>query len=107
MILVIIIFQNYFWMYEKFVGMIGMVKIEEEEFCNIYNMQVVMIFINKFVVCDDCLDLIYCMMEGKFKVVVEDVVQCYMIGQFVFVGMVVVEIFELIFKLFKNKGILY
>lgn len=80
MMFVIIIFQNYFCMYEKLFGMIGIVKIEEEEFCNIYNMNVIVILINKLIICDDCVDLIFKLMEGKFNVVVEDIVNCYKKG---------------------------
>lgn len=38
-----------FCMYYKLVGMIGIGKIEEEEFCEIYNMCVIFILINCFV----------------------------------------------------------
>lgn len=43
MTLATITFQNYFRMYEKLAGMTGTAKTEEEEFRNIYNMQVVTI----------------------------------------------------------------
>lgn len=67
-------------MYKKFVGMMGIVKMEEEEFCDIYNMCVIEILINKVIICDDCFDLIYIMIEVKFNVVVEDIVECYVKG---------------------------
>lgn len=67
-------------MYEKLLGMMGIVKMEEEEFCNIYNMYVVVILINKLILCDDKVDLIYKLMEGKFNVVVDDIVECYVKG---------------------------
>ncbi|MBL3647932.1 preprotein translocase subunit SecA [Bacillus vallismortis] len=105
MTLATITFQNYFRMYEKLAGMTGTAKTEEEEFRNIYNMQVVTIPTNKPVVRDDRPDLIYRSMEGKFKAVAEDVAQRYMTGQPVLVGTVAVETSELISKLLKNKGI--
>lgn len=105
MTLATITFQNYFRMYEKLAGMTGTAKTEEEEFRNIYNMQVVTIPTNKPVVRDDRPDLIYRTMEGKFKAVAEDVAQRYMTGQPVLVGTVAVETSELISKLLKNKGI--
>lgn len=105
MTLATITFQNYFRMYEKLSGMTGTAKTEEEEFRNIYNMQVVTIPTNKPVVRDDRPDLIYRTMDGKFKAVAEDVAQRYMTGQPVLVGTVAVETSELISKLLKNKGI--
>ncbi|MCY8908293.1 preprotein translocase subunit SecA [Bacillus atrophaeus] len=105
MTLATITFQNYFRMYAKLAGMTGTAKTEEEEFRNIYNMQVVTIPTNQPVVRDDRPDLIYRSMEGKFKAVAEDVAQRYMIGQPVLVGTVAVETSELISKLLKNKGI--
>ncbi|PNB53429.1 preprotein translocase subunit SecA, partial [Pseudomonas sp. GW456-E7] len=57
MTLATITFQNYFRMYEKLAGMTGTAKTEEEEFRNIYNMQVVTIPTNKPVVRDDRPDL--------------------------------------------------
>ncbi|MEG0472079.1 MAG: preprotein translocase subunit SecA, partial [Solibacillus sp.] len=57
-------FQNYFRMYEKLSGMTGTAKTEEEEFRNIYNMQVVAIPTNKPIARDDRPDLIYTTMAG-------------------------------------------
>ncbi|MED4852363.1 DEAD/DEAH box helicase, partial [Caldifermentibacillus hisashii] len=42
-----ITFQNYFRMYEKLAGMTGTAKTEEEEFRNIYNMNVIVIPTNR------------------------------------------------------------
>ena len=42
-----ITFQNYFRMYEKLSGMTGTAKTEEEEFRNIYNMNVIVIPTNR------------------------------------------------------------
>ena len=47
MTLATITFQNYFRMYEKLSGMTGTAKTEEEEFRNIYNMNVVVIPTNQ------------------------------------------------------------
>ncbi|MGG3571561.1 preprotein translocase subunit SecA [Bacillus gobiensis] len=105
MTLATITFQNYFRMYNKIAGMTGTAKTEEEEFRNIYNMQVVCIPTNKEIIRDDRPDLIYRSMKGKFNSVVEDVAQRYMTGQPVLVGTVAVETSELIAKMLKNKGI--
>lgn len=105
MTLATITFQNYFRMYEKLAGMTGTAKTEEEEFRNIYNMQVVSIPTNKPVIREDRPDLVYRTMEGKFKAVVEDIAQRHMIGQPVLVGTVAVETSELLSNMLKKKGI--
>ncbi|MRX72202.1 preprotein translocase subunit SecA [Bacillus lacus] len=105
MTLATITFQNYFRMYDKLSGMTGTAKTEEEEFRNIYNMQVVAIPTNRDIARDDRSDLVYRSMEGKFRAVVEDVSQRHAIGQPVLVGTVAVETSELISQLLKRKNV--
>ncbi|MGG3887891.1 preprotein translocase subunit SecA [Metabacillus fastidiosus] len=105
MTLATITFQNYFRMYKKLSGMTGTAKTEEEEFRNIYNMQVIAIPTNRDIARDDRPDLVYRSMEGKFRAVVEDVSQRYDLGQPVLVGTVAVETSELISQLLKKKGV--
>ncbi|WP_102028677.1 preprotein translocase subunit SecA [Salirhabdus sp. Marseille-P4669] len=105
MTLATITFQNLFRMYEKLAGMTGTAKTEEEEFRNIYNMDVVVIPTNKPIARDDRPDLIFKTMEGKFKAVVEDIKQRHQTGQPVLVGTVAVETSELISKLLKKAGV--
>ncbi|WP_462410976.1 preprotein translocase subunit SecA [Neobacillus sp. Marseille-QA0830] len=100
-----ITFQNYFRMYEKLAGMTGTAKTEEEEFRNIYNMNVIVIPTNRPIVRDDRPDLIYASIDGKFKAVVEDIAQRYMTGQPVLVGTVAIETSELISKMLLKKGV--
>ncbi|MCP3741497.1 preprotein translocase subunit SecA [Rossellomorea sp. BNER] len=100
-----ITFQNYFRMYEKLSGMTGTAKTEEEEFRNIYNMNVVVIPTNKPIVRDDRSDLIYASIEGKFLAVVEDIAERNQKGQPVLVGTVAVETSELISKFLTKKGV--
>jgi preprotein translocase subunit SecA len=100
-----ITFQNYFRMYEKLSGMTGTAKTEEEEFRNIYNMNVVVIPTNKPIARDDRPDLIYASMEGKFRAVVEEIAERYQKGQPVLVGTVAVETSELISRLLTKKGV--
>ncbi|MEI5907614.1 preprotein translocase subunit SecA [Bacillus spongiae] len=100
-----ITFQNYFRMYEKLSGMTGTAKTEEEEFRNIYNMNVIVIPTNKPVVRDDRSDLIYASMEGKFRAVVEDIAERHKKGQPVLVGTVAIETSEVISKLLLKRGV--
>ncbi len=105
MTLATITYQNYFRMYEKLAGMTGTAKTEEEEFRNIYNMQVVTIPTNKPILRDDSSDLIFKSMEGKFKAVVEEITAAHATGQPVLVGTVAVETSEYLSKLLSKKKI--
>ncbi|MFD2211768.1 preprotein translocase subunit SecA [Virgibacillus halophilus] len=105
MTLASITFQNYFRMYNKLSGMTGTAKTEEEEFRNIYNMDVIVIPTNKPIARNDRADLIYKSMEGKFKAVVEDIKERHETGQPVLVGTVAVETSELISQMLKKAGV--
>ncbi|MEH7391967.1 preprotein translocase subunit SecA [Bacillus sp. JJ1503] len=105
MTLATITFQNYFRMYEKLAGMTGTAKTEEEEFRNIYNMNVVVIPTNRSIARDDRADLIYSSIDGKFRAVVEDIAERYKKGQPVLVGTVAIETSEVISKYLTKKGI--
>ncbi|HET7615972.1 MAG TPA: preprotein translocase subunit SecA, partial [Bacillales bacterium] len=105
MTLATITFQNYFRRYEKLAGMTGTAKTEEEEFQNIYGMDVVAIPTNRPVIREDRSDLIYKSMEGKFQAVVDEIAERHETGQPVLVGTVAVETSELISKMLKKRGI--
>lgn len=105
MTLASITFQNYFRMYEKLSGMTGTAKTEEEEFRNIYNMNVIAIPTNRPVTRDDRADLIYSTTDGKFRAVVEDIAERHHKGQPVLVGTVAIETSEIISKYLTKKGI--
>ena len=92
-------------MYEKLSGMTGTAKTEEEEFRNIYNMNVIVIPTNKPIVRDDRADLIYATMDGKFRAVVEDIAERHQKGQPVLVGTVAIETSEIISNYLTKKGI--
>jgi preprotein translocase subunit SecA len=105
MTLATITFQNYFRMYEKLAGMTGTAKTEEEEFRNIYNMNVIVIPTNRPIIRDDRPDLIYSSMAGKFNAVVADIAERNKKGQPVLVGTVAIETSELISHLLTKKGV--
>ncbi|WHY56553.1 preprotein translocase subunit SecA [Peribacillus simplex] len=105
MTLATITFQNYFRMYEKLSGMTGTAKTEEEEFRNIYNMNVIAIPTNRNIIRDDRADLIYATTDGKFKAVVEDIAERHQKGQPVLVGTVAIETSEVISAYLSKKGI--
>ncbi len=100
-----ITFQNYFRMYEKLSGMTGTAKTEEEEFRNIYNMNVIVIPTNRVIGREDRADLIYASMEGKYKAVADDIAERNKAGQPVLVGTVAIETSEIISRLLTKHGI--
>jgi preprotein translocase subunit SecA len=105
MTLASITFQNYFRMYQKLAGMTGTAKTEEEEFRNIYGMDVMVVPTNLPIVREDRPDLIFKTMEAKFKAVVNEIAELNKKGQPVLVGTVSVETSELLASLLKKKGV--
>src|SRR5690625_3020601 len=105
MTLASITFQNLFRMYEKLAGMTGTAKTEEEEFRNIYNMNVFAIPTNEPIIRNDRADQIYKTIDAKFKAVVADIKARNQKGQPVLVGTVAVETSEHISKLLKRAGV--
>ncbi|MBO0421596.1 preprotein translocase subunit SecA [Enterococcus plantarum] len=100
-----ITFQNYFRMYKKLAGMTGTAKTEEEEFREIYNIQVFQIPTNRPIVRDDRADLLYPTLQSKFKAVVQDIKERYHNGQPVLVGTVAVETSELLSELLNQEKV--
>ena len=97
--------QNYFRMYGKLAGMTGTAKTEEDEFRDIYNMDVVVIPTNKPVVRDDREDSVYAHQNAKYKAIVNRVVEAHQTGQPVLVGTISIEISELISGMLKKRGV--
>ncbi len=100
-----ITYQNYFRMYRKLSGMTGTAKTEEEEFREIYNMNVIAIPTNRPVQRVDGHDLIYPSLRSKFRAVVQDIKQRHEAGQPILVGTVAVETSELLSNLLRAEGI--
>lgn len=97
--------QNYFRMYKKLAGMTGTAKTEEDEFREIYNMDVVEIPTNKPVIRIDMEDSIYSTERGKFTAIVNEIERCHKMGQPVLVGTISIEKSELISAALKRRGI--
>ncbi len=100
-----ITFQNYFRMYEKLAGMTGTAKTEEEEFREIYNMDVVQIPTNRPIQRIDAADLLYPNLKTKFKAVVNKIKELHAKGQPVLVGTVAVETSEYLSRHLTQAGI--
>ncbi|HHX14004.1 MAG TPA: preprotein translocase subunit SecA [Clostridiales bacterium] len=97
--------QNYFRMFKKLAGMTGTAKTEEDEFRDIYNMDVVVIPTNKPVVRNDLDDAIYSTERGKFTAIANSIAACHERGQPVLVGTISIERSELISSMLKRRGI--
>ncbi|BEP27908.1 preprotein translocase subunit SecA [Helicovermis profundi] len=97
--------QNYFRMYNKLSGMTGTAKTEEEEFLHIYNMDVVEVPTNKPIIRVDKPDVIFKSASGKYKAVIEDIIEKHSTGQPVLVGTISIETSEYLSGLLKKRGI--
>ncbi len=97
--------QNYFRMYKKLAGMTGTAKTEEEEFTEIYNMQVVVIPTNMPVIRNDMQDSVYSNQKAKFKAIVNEIVARHETGQPILVGTISVEKSEMLSEMLKKRGV--
>lgn len=100
-----ITFQNYFRMYKKLSGMTGTALTEEEEFREIYKLDVIEIPTNKPMIRIDHHDVIYKTEKGKFDAVIEQIIECHEKGQPVLVGTISIEKSEILSKMLKKRGI--
>ena len=97
-----ITFQNYFRMYKKLSGMTGTARTEATEFTEIYGLNIVSVPTNRPVQRKDYPDAIYKTVEGKYRAVIEQVMECHKNGQPVLVGTVSVEKSETLAKMLQR-----
>lgn len=97
--------QNYFRTYQKLAGMTGTAKTEEDEFREIYNMDVVTIPTNKPIMRTDLDDSVYSTEVAKFKAIANRVAEIHSTGQPVLVGTISIEKSELLSQLLNKRGI--
>lgn len=100
-----ITFQNYFRLYNKLSGMTGTAMTEEDEFREIYKLDVVAIPTNRPVQRIDHNDLIYRTEAGKYRAIIDQIIECHEKGQPVLVGTISIEKSELLSAMLKKKGI--
>lgn len=100
-----ITFQNFFNKFEKKCGMTGTALTEEQEFRDIYGMDVIEIPTNVPVIRLDEQDAVYKTRKEKFKAVVQAVKEAHEKGQPVLVGTITIETSELLSSLLKKEGI--
>lgn len=100
-----ITYQNFFRLYNKVSGMSGTAETEEDEFRDIYDMDVVVIPTNKPVIRNDRDDVLYKTEYDKFKAVVDEIESTHKKGQPVLAGTASVEKSEILSFMLKKKGI--
>ncbi|MGN1094865.1 MAG: SEC-C metal-binding domain-containing protein, partial [Eubacteriales bacterium] len=100
-----ITFQNFFRLYSKLSGMTGTALTEEEEFREIYKLDVVEVPTNKPMIRVDHNDLVYKSEKGKYDAIIEQIKECHEKGQPVLVGTVSVDKSEHLATLLKHEGI--
>lgn len=100
-----ITYQNFFRMYEKLAGMTGTAKTEQEEFREIYNMEVISIPTNRPIARIDEPDVLYPTLDSKFNAVADDIEKRHRNGQPVLVGTVAIESSERLSELLDQRNI--
>ncbi len=100
-----ITFQNYFRMYEKLAGMTGTAKTNEEEFLQVYRLDVIIIPTNKPIARKDYADLVFMTENGKYKALIEEIKDRNEDGQPILVGTTSIESNERLSALLKKEGI--
>jgi len=100
-----ITFQNFFRLYTKLSGMTGTAMTEEDEFKEIYKLDVISIPTNKPVIRIDHNDQVYSSEKGKYAAIIDKIIECHEKGQPILVGTVSIEKSELLSAMLKRKGI--
>ncbi|MDD3068177.1 MAG: preprotein translocase subunit SecA [Acholeplasmataceae bacterium] len=100
-----ITYQNFFRMYKKLSGMTGTAKTEEDEFREIYNMDVIEIPTNAPVIRIDAPDFLYARKEDKFKALCDEIEQRHSLGQPMLIGTIAVETSEELSWMLKQRRI--
>ena len=100
-----ITFQNFFRLYGKLSGMTGTALTEENEFREIYGLDVVEVPTNRPMIRHDFHDVVYKNQAGKYRAIIAQIEECHKKGQPVLVGTVSVDKSEYLSSLLKKHGI--
>ena len=96
--------QNYFRMYDKLSGMTGTAETEENEFHQIYDLDVLVIPPNRPVVRDDWNDLIFKTKREKYNALIEEIERYQRLELPVLVGTTNVDVSETLSRMLKRRG---
>ncbi|HYK52574.1 MAG TPA: preprotein translocase subunit SecA [Candidatus Eremiobacteraceae bacterium] len=100
-----ITFQNYFRLYHKLGGMTGTAKTEEREFRDIYGLDVLVIPTNMPVKRKDHDDVVYNHEDGKFRAVINEIIEMHQAGRPVLVGTRSIEKSERLSAMLSKRGL--
>ena len=100
-----ITFQNFFRLYNKLSGMTGTALTEEEEFREIYKLDCVSVPTNRDMIRTDNPDVLYLGERGKFRAVIEKIIECHKTGQPVLVGTISIEKSEILSAMLSRQGV--
>ena len=100
-----ITFQNLFRLYGKLSGMTGTALTEEQEFQEIYKLDVVEIPTNLPMIREDLPDCVLKTEDGKFGVAIEEIARCHEKGQPVLIGTISIEKSERLSTMLRRRGI--
>ncbi len=98
-------FQNYFRMYKKLSGMTGTALTEDEEFRDIYSLDVVEVPTNLPMIRKDHNDAVFLRRDAKLKAIIEQIRVCHAKGQPILVGTIAIDKSEELSHLLKREGI--
>ena len=98
-------FQNFFRLYDKLSGMTGTALTEENEFREIYGLDVIEVPTNRPMIRQDRNDVVYKNQAGKYRAIIEQIKECHAKGQPVLVGTVSVDKSEYLSALLKKQGV--
>ncbi len=100
-----ITFQNYFRMYQKLSGMTGTALTEQNEFREIYRLDVVEVPTNRPMIRKDQNDMVFSSVAGKYRAIVAQIKACYEKQQPVLVGTVSIEKSEQLSAMLRRAGV--
>ena len=98
-------FQNFFRLYDKLSGMTGTALTEENEFREIYGLDVIEVPTNRPMIRLDQNDVVYKNQAGKYRAIIAQIKACHEKGQPVLVGTVSVDKSEFLSALLKKQGV--
>ncbi|MDH4347786.1 MAG: SEC-C metal-binding domain-containing protein, partial [Gemmatimonadota bacterium] len=97
--------QNFFRMYDKLAGMTGTAETEEQEFFQIYQLDVAVIPTNRPIRREDEDDRIYKTRREKYNAIADEVERLHAAGLPVLIGTVTVEVSETLSRQLKRRGL--
>ncbi|MFO7636783.1 MAG: preprotein translocase subunit SecA [Clostridia bacterium] len=100
-----ITFQNYFRLFKKLSGMTGTALTEEDEFMDIYGLDVIAIPTNQPVIREDQADSVYKTEKGKYDAILREVKDCHEKQQPVLIGTISIEKSEVLSTLLRRMGV--